>query len=426
MTLFWILVAALLLVALLLIARPLLKPPALKELGSGALNLAIARERLAELESARAEGELSDEEFEQVKLELEQALAQDLGTDRPDAPAPKAAAPRAGPWAMAVVAVLLPALTLGLYFHLGSPDALSVSGPGRGAGDPHAAATSGGQPASVQELVGKLEQRLRDHPEDPDGWFLLGRTYMSLGRYGDAVQALERLHQLVGDNPAALVALADAVAMQQGGRMSGRPMELILKVLEQEPGNPTALWLAGKGAYETGDYAGAVGYWRKVEPLLAERPKLLAELHGLIAQAEQQAGGAIPATGAATAAPTTTAPAASQAKITVQVSLSPELAGKVDPQDTVFVFAKATQGPPMPLAVSRRRVKDLPLTVTLDDSMAMMPAMRLSKFPEVLVGARVSRSGQPIAQSGDYQSAPVQVAVGSTDPVALQISEQVP
>jgi cytochrome c-type biogenesis protein CcmH len=239
------------------------------------------------------------------------------------------------------------------------------------------------------------------------------------------VAAYERLLEVVGEHPAALVALADAVAMTQDGNVLGRPETLLQRALAVAPEDPTALWLAGKAAEEREDYRGAVEYWMKALPSMAERPELAGELRTLIAQAALKAGMSVEDLAALKPAGVEPA-AASGSGVKVRVRLAPELLGEVSPEDTVFVFARAVSGPPMPLAVGRYTLATLPEEILLDDSSAMSPQLRISGFEQVRVQARVAKGGQPTAQSGDLQSEAVQVSVGAADVVELVIGQKVP
>ncbi len=286
------------------------------------------------------------------------------------------------------------------------------------------AGESGGDAQSIEAAVTVLEQRLQSAPDDPEGWFVLARSYMFLKRYDEAVSAFESLHRLVGDDPGMLVRYADAAAMASGGRITGRPFELVQRALAVDPNQAQGLWLAGMGAAEQGDHASALGYWRRLEPLLENDAASLAEIRELMARSEQQ----LAETGgdAAVAGAPAIAAAAAAKSLTVSVALDDKLAPRVSPSDIVFVFARAVDGPPMPLAVVRRRAGELPLQVTLDDSMAMVPAMRLSQFEQVRVGARISRSGQAQAQSGDLQGEIASVTLADTATVKVTITDVVP
>lgn len=406
MTTFWLIVGALLLLAVVWFV-PALRRGHREHLASQQVrNIEIARERLKELEAERERGELEDAGFEQAREELKLTLASELEEEQGEAK-------RSGSQPVLVsILVLVSVISLLSYRLIGSPEHIAVVGPGARAPaiNPH----SPDSPTDVETLVQALADRLEAEPNNPDGWFLLGRTRMSLGRYEDASAAYERALKLAGEHPAILVALADSVAMTQSGRMAGRPAELVQRALAVSPDDVTALWLAGQAASEQGDARQALAYWRRAETGLQGQPELLAELRGMIAELE---GGTV-----VEAAPA----AAAGSSLELDVSVAPELAGRFEPGDTVFIFARAEQGPPMPLAAAKLRAADLPALVTLDDSMAMMPQMKLSSFERVKVGARISRSGQPVAQSGDLQSETRIVDVGAGSRLELRIDRQIP
>jgi len=235
-------------------------------------------------------------------------------------------------------------------------------------------------------------------------------------QYGNAARAMERVVALEGEkDPNLLLQYADALAMANDGRVAGKPAEFVHKALKLKPDYPEALWLAGIAASQSDNLADAIVYWRKAVALLDDQPESQAELKKQIEIAEEKLtslGGTVPPaeTAAASSPQKKPAKAASGASISVTVALSPTLADKVSPDDAVFIYARAASGPPMPLAATRTTVARLPVTITLDDSQAMMPQMKLSSFPQVVVGARVSKSGQAIPQPGDLE--------GVTDPVS--------
>jgi cytochrome c-type biogenesis protein CcmH len=437
MNAFWLITAVMLVAALVLLIPVLLRKRNLKELDRDAQNVRIARERLAELEAERREGVLSDEEFEQGKVELEQALLVDLGSGQAEQ---TKASPVPGRAAAGSLFVLVPLAAVGLYLVLGAPEHLDVRGPGEPARQ-IAAHGSGGQAGElppVEEMVEGLQQRLAEDPDDPNGWYLLGRTYMSMARYQDAAQAFDRVLELAGDHPRVLVSLADALAMASDGDMSGRPTELVDRALELAPEDTTALWMAALAAEERGELEQSLTYLRRLEPLLVDQPEARSQVRGLIVRVQgglgEPAEALPPIMPAATPEPAAP-PAARTAgdggdaagrSLTVRVSLAEPVREQAAADDTVFVFAQAAEGPPMPLAVARKKVRDLPVTVVLDDSMAMMPAMSLSKFDRVRVAARISKSGSAQARSGDLQSDSVLVADADPGTVELVIAQPVP
>lgn len=405
MIIFAIVAVGMLLVALAGLAWPLLKKSAIEAVDRNRQNLDIARERLAELEIENRADEISDEEFQQVKSEVEKTLADELQEE----PAEHRSASTAGALAVAAIGVLLPLLTLALYLAIGSPQLINGATAQQQSAAPHGEAPGGQQ--SVEQLVQKLAERLEQQPENAEGWFLLGRSYMNLGRYADAVKAFNRVDRLQPDTPAVLLALANAEAMAQGGRIGGRPEELVKRVLTQDGANTVALWLAGIAAEERGDFTQALEHWKRAEPNLEGADR--EELRSRMLAAARQADISIDFDDARPE---------SRAAVKVRVSLDPDLTGKLSGEETVFVFAKALDGPPMPLAASRHKVRDLPLEVTLDDSMAMTPQAKLSSAPRVTISAKISAGGSATPMEGDLVSDSVTVSPSASEVVSLVIS----
>lgn len=422
MTLFWILTAAMIVVALALLAPTLLRPQRATRDASEQFNVEIAREHLAELIKQKDSGELSDEEFAQARKDIELALAEDLEGKNDAAPTARSG----GSWALLAAAVLIPAITLPVYLEIGSPGLIERS--------PQQARTAAGHGEAELPPIGELAQQLRErmeaNPENAEGWFLLGRTYMRLQDYPGAVYAFEKVVTLLPDEAAGLLSLADALAMQNGRVVPDRGVEMLKKALSLDPDSVTAMWLLGNAAADRGQTTTALEYWNKAYPLLDGDPAMQAELGQMI----RTAGGTPPpsraqlppiaamADRAAGTAKDADRPTASGdgAAITVEVALAPHLMEQAAPTDTLFVLARAESGPPMPLAVSRHQVSDLPLQVTLTDQMAMMPAMRLSAFPRVKVSAKISKSGQAGTQSGDLLASDV-VVESANAPNSVQL-----
>jgi cytochrome c-type biogenesis protein CcmH len=272
------------------------------------------------------------------------------------------------------------------------------------------------------EMIKALAARLEQNPNDGKGWAMLARAYAVMGRYNEALPAYEKAANLIQNDPVLLVDYADVLAAVNGKNLQGKPLELIQSALMIDPTNLKGLNLMGTAAFQAGDYTHAVGYWEKLLQLLPPDSPIANQINISIANARTQEAGkrpqSLPAQGQAL-------PATGGAQITGVVRLSPALAGKVTPFDTVFVFAKAVSGPPMPIAVIRVQVKDLPQKFILNDSMAMMPTMKLSNFKEVVVSAKISKSGNATPQSGDLRGEVASVKVG-TDNVQLVIDKIVP
>ena len=431
MTLFWIISAAMIVAALGLLAPTLLRKQEAAADSTEQLNVDIAREHLAELAKQKEAGDLSDEEFAQAKHDLEMALANDLAGTKG---APKAATGTGGGRAALIIsALLIPLIAVPMYFEIGSPaliDRTAVATASAPVGH------GSGELPPIGELAAQLRERLEANPDNAEGWFLLGRTYMRMQDYTQATEAFERVNELLPDQPAVLLSLADAMTMRDGRRSSPRSIELLEQALAIDPNAVTALWLLGNAAFDGGNTAKALEYWQRAYPLLDDEPEMQAELGQMIASA----GGQPPASpvslpsimGAAPAAPVQTAMAAPAsaaeqgASVRVEVALAPGLFDQVADTDTVFVLARAENGPPMPLAVARHSVAELPLQVTLTDAMAMMPAMKLSSFPRVKVTAKVSKSGQAGSQPGDIVASDVVVDTASpSGPVQLLLNQVV-
>ena len=415
MIVFWIFAALMLAAALWLLIPALLGRKSVRDRDRNQQNVAIARERFKELESEYGRGSLTETDYEQARQELEQALLNDVdGAVVSSAPVSSSSSRASLAW----VALGVPLAAVLLYLQLGTPAALEPPAQVAAAPQGHA---GGDSTASMEQLVASLAAKLQQEPDNAEGWFMLGRSYMSMGRYAEAAEAFQRVLDQVGDDPAVMLRYADAQAMAQGGKISGKPFEMIKKALLLKPDDATGLWLAGLGYEEQGEYEQAVQHWRKLEPMMQDDPASLNEVRNLIARAEQKLGRPV------TAQAAIPEPAAvSGVALKVSVSLDASLQGKVSPGDTVFIFARAVAGPPMPLAAVRKQVRDLPVSVTLDDSMAMMPEMKLSNFIEVRIGARISKSGTPGAQSGDLQGEVTPVETDRKSVTQVSINQVVP
>ena len=433
----------LLIIVLWLITPALLGKRKINQDDSDSQNTEIAKERLAEVALRLEQGDISQQEFEQTQKEIELSLLQDVH----DGEAKAHISPKVERNSFVIITAI-PLMALALYWLWGSPDSINLSSQARisttsvpqsnNSSQTPMAPNSKKHVGSVEEMAELLEKKLQQDPKNPNGWYTLGRTYMSLKQYDKAVAALKRLRALVGDDETVLITLADAMTMSRKGRMAGEPFELIKKALNLKPNDPTALWLAGLGYEETGDTKTAIKLWKQLLPLVAAEPNSLHQVQSLIAAAERKMGieptvvvgkpVAMPTPMAKSSSPQPGANATSNtaASITVMVNLSDENKSKVSPNDFVLVYARAANGPRMPLAIVRKQVKDLPLTVVLDDSMAMQPAMKLSNFPMVNILARVSKSGQAMPQSGDMQGQFGPLNVQGAKPVTVVIDKVIP
>lgn len=428
MTVFFIAAALLVLAAMLFIVPPLLRREADPDAESTGdrreLNISIYRDQLKELERDVANDVITRDQYEQSREELEQRLLEDVGEESARDGLSGRKLDRATVTSAVLVAAFVPVLAAGLYLELGEPAGIIDGGSGDAA--PIVRAEDGTEVHDqISQMIAQLEQRLEREPNDPEGWSMLGRSYLWLEDFGRALGALERAVELNDRDPQLLVDYADALAMTGGMTLEGRPIELIERALSLDPRNEKGLWLAGTAAYERSDFAGALGYWQRLLALVPPGSDAARAMQNNIAEVEALMNGEEPPPPMAQV-PAQPPGGAGGATVRGTVALDSALGDRLDPDATVFVFARAAEGPRMPLAVMRARAADLPLDYELDDSMAMDPSMSLSRFPEVVVVARVSRSGGAMVQSGDLQGESAPVRPGSSQPVEIVIDEVVP
>jgi len=439
MMVFWILCALLAALAVAFVMVPLLRATRIDTgPARAALNAEVYRDHLLELDRELADGVLSPEQHAIARAELDRRALSEAAVDEGAASATTAssttahaATGRRGRWLAGSALGLVPILAITGYLALGNPAALN--------------------PPDEQflQMVDALAERLKTNPQDAEGWVMLARAYQITGRIPESVAAFEKASALRPDDANLIAGHADALAMVQGS-LSGKPFELIVKALKIDPKNQTALALAATAAMENGQFDESIALWRRlaavVEPgsrdrqaveqaieqvqqvALAKGVKLAGESTGAAATgsgAPATPAPQAPATGPAKGAtPAATAATPATASISGEVTLAPELMRQAKPDEAVFIFARAVDGPPLPLAVIRTTVKELPLRFTLDDSMSMAPTARLSMHRQVVVSARVSRSGQAMPQPGDLIGTVQPVAVGATG-VQVRIADVV-
>jgi cytochrome c-type biogenesis protein CcmH len=436
MIIFWVFAVGLAGLAVLFVVAPLLsKRDSGGEVVQDELNLAVFRRQLNELDSDLEAGELDKTQYKAARRDLERELLYDVDGAKI---AHDQTTVKTSPVTALLLALAVPAFSFALYIKIGERDIiprLEMAATGQtamSAGHPGAA---DGQPLpSMDELVARLAAKMEQNPDNLEGWLMLGRSYFAVNQPNKALEALDRAVGLAPENPEVMLAYAQAVAANADGKLAGRPAELIARALEIDPANVTGRWLNGLIAYQEDDFPIAVERWEAILVELDPAGDEAGELREFIADARERGGvtptphngqapnqtaaaaSATPDASAVAASPETAGPA-----VTVNVSLAESLWKQADVNHTLFVYARAAAGPPMPLAVKRLTTGDLPVTVTLDDSMAMIPAMRLSAFPEVTVGARISASGQATPQSGDLEGEVSPVRPGESGPVDVVI-----
>jgi cytochrome c-type biogenesis protein CcmH len=414
MTLFVAIGALLALLSLGLLTRPLWRRSGAAT--ADAPSVVVLRQQLEQLGALKKSGVLGEAQYNEARQGLERRIVEAVVSAEGAASPARTAAPKG---LMAGLSAFVCAVAVAGYAWLGTPVALN--------GELAAAAAPADSrhsitPEQIEGMVEKLIARLKDNPNDADGWAMLGRSHAVLGRPAQAVPAFKQAVALRGDDPVLLADYADALGVVNGRNLDGEPIRLVEQALKIDPNNLKALSLAGTHAFNQQDYALAAKHWEKVIQL-APGGELAQQIQGGIDEARKLAGGAA-APVIAAAVPKAPAAAAAGTSVSGTVTLAPALAAKANPDDTLFVFARAAEGPRMPLAILRKQVKDLPLTFTLDDSMAMTPATKLSSAPRVIVGARISARGQATPQPGDLQGFSTPVAPGAAG-LQIQIADVV-
>ncbi|MDY6840094.1 MAG: c-type cytochrome biogenesis protein CcmI [Pseudomonadota bacterium] len=408
---FWIAATALIILALLFVLYPVFfhRLGTRKQTDLKNQNLLAYRSRMNELDSEYEAGILDDENYRQLKEELAGSMLDDVPEQEP-ARRPVISGRRSAMAVALVSIVLIPAATLYLYERWGAMDRVEQFMTMQEMG-----ATDGSRQARMTELSGQLRERLEASPDNPDGWAMLGRTYMRLEHYDDAAWAFRQLADSVSDDDQAEAVAyglsAQALFFGSQGAMTEEVSAAIAQARQLNPDEVNALGLLGINAFSQQDYREAIQYWERIETVAPDHPQIASIREG-IREAYTRLGEEPPAQVAE--------PEASGPGVTVRVTLAEDLQDQVPADTTLFLFARQAnvqQGPP--LAVTRLTAGQLPVEIRLDDRYAMSPRATISGVDEVVVTARLSRSGSVKAQAGDWQ--------GSTDaPIAVNESQETP
>jgi len=376
--------------------------------------------QLQQLKELLDSGVLPKDQYEQSKAKLEKRILEAVMNGTTPSPSIAAGRPTTQAAAKARPSALLIALVTSfvLVVSVGGYLWKRSGGPMVAAGEqsPVAPEVSAEQKASsdqIAAMVDKLAQRMKEQPDDPEGWSMLARSYVVMGRNDEAIDAYAKATALRKDDAGLWADYADALAVKNNRSLAGEPIKLVERALKIDPKNLKALALAGAHAYDRKDFAGAVQQWEKVVQYGPADNAFVQQFGPAIDDARALAG-MPPAAKPLDAAPKP-GPIAPGAATSVggRVSLSAALAKQVSPDDTVFVFARPSPGTGMPLAVLRKQARDLPFDFTLDDSMAMSPANALSASSKVVVSARISKSGNAMPQPGDLTGQSGEVSVGA-------------
>src|SRR5499427_1517248 len=313
MTLFAVLGVVLVAGALLFIVLPLARRTARSAESRDAVNAAVYRDQLRELDADVRAGTLAPDQRDKAREEIEARLAADLGKGEP-----AAAASGTSRGAAIALGLAVPVCALAIYLTVGTPRALS----------PEAEAGAGPHGMTAQQfesMVGRLAARMKEKPDDVEGWMMLGRSYAVLGRFPESAGAYARAVALAPSDAQLLADYADSLAMAQGRTLKGEPEKLLKRALAADPKNVKALVLAGTAAFDRNDKAGAIRYWERALVVLPAESEMAERVRASIVEAG----------GGAQVAQAKPAPAAAGASVSGVVKLHPKLAGKVGPDDTV-------------------------------------------------------------------------------------------
>ena len=415
MTGFWLVVAVMILIPLGIILRTLLSAKNKKSTDHKTSDVMVYQARIAELENEVEQGVMIDDQAAEIRADLKRTLLHETDV-RNDVTNVNQIARRENITA-GILTILLPVVAISVYLVLGTPGFDKQSQQPLISDDLESL-------QSVEQMVEGLALRLQNQPDDIEGWYMLAKSYMVLGKYNDSVKAYEHVYRISDPHPDILLGYANALALSNNGITSGQPERLAKQALELAPANSNGLWIVGMAAFEQGNYQTAVDSWQQILDQLENDSPSYLELKKLIAHAELQLSENEAQD--ATVIPYRITDGKSSRSITVNVSISDQLVSEIEPSDTLFVFARALEGPPMPVAVVKKQASELPLSVVLDDSTAMMQQRKLSGFDEVMVGARISRSGEAIQQPGDLTGITVTVDLESTEPVDILIDQKIP
>jgi cytochrome c-type biogenesis protein CcmH len=372
-------------------------------------NAQVYRDQSADLAREHALGHLNDAEYAQAQEELKLRLRDDWVSGPVQAHGGVTHRPRK---TVLALCLMLPVCAVLLYGAWGSPMGLDPAALARSAPDegPNATVT----PEKIAQMVGQLERRLQDEPNNVDAWVMLARLQRSQEKFPASEKSFAKALTLTPDDDLA-VERAEVVAQVQGGDFSGEPWAVINRILKANPNQNNALLLAGSASFSEGRFAQAIQYWERVRASLPPQSEDINALDSALAQARERlapgrASAQLPDSGRASAqspdtggisAQPASPPSVSNARIAGRVSLAPELVTQTSPSDTVFIYATPAQGGRMPLAIVRTTVAALPFDFVLDDSQAMGPQSKLSSASEVVLKARISKTGQAMAQPGE-------------------------
>ena len=377
-------------------------------------NLKINDEKVAELDLDLKEGRIDQYFYKAAREELDRELLIDIpAASKETASLHYAGTVKRHPALALMITVFIPMLALLLYLELGmhaaSEEDFAVSQP-----------QPSEQQASVEEMTRTLEAKIEKDGGTVQEWTMLGRAHKHLGNHSLAAKAFAVVLEKDSDNAQVMLEQAEMLALMNDRKFNAESRDLVLKAYELQPDNPNTLWFAGVAEFQAKNYRAAIDRLQQLLPMARGDEDVARSVIAIVAQSRDaliESGEEMPelvellgiedmvaedAAGSANADVEQGSGAAAAARLQVTVNVSSAVKQKFNENDVVFVYAKAKQGPRMPLAAQRLTLAELPATIILDDTMAMVDGMNLSAFEQLQVSARLSQSGSAIAQSGDY------------------------
>lgn len=425
MMMFWIYAGIMMLLGVVFVVPAIVKQKKNPGLSRKDLNVSIYQQRLAELEEEKNIGTINVDQYDQARLELDRTFLSDLSGVDSEGHINHLSGK--GKWATFIsVVILIPVLTIPLYYKFGEPELLFSEIP-KNPDD----MTQGSMIKAINSLVTKL----KNNPNDSKGWRLLGRTYTTLNRIDDATLAYQKSLKLNDKDVVSLLEYAELLTNRNQSDPGELPERLIKKALAISPNNEKGLWLIGIVRYQYQDYAGTLKYWKRLlsmQQVGSEQETFLKEniqkvMDAMMASSSRNSSAQNSIENSVLNNTVVTAEAVSgQASVEVTVTLDSQFNSQINKDNIVFIYAQALNGPPMPLAVVRKTVAELPVKVTLDDSMAMMPMAKISKFKQIRVSAHISRSGIANKQSGDLFGTSGPLDLSKTKETSVTINQVFP
>lgn len=399
MTEFWLYVALLIAAGVVIVLWPVWQSHRKKAVDRTALNVGLYEERVAELGSQLAEGELSVAQHDEALEEAGKLLLEDT------AKADEARQPlhRGAPWMLVLAALALPVVVISLYMSWGNPAGLALV---------HELRDSPA-PENLDGYIDRMERITQVQPENGEVWYMLGRAYLADQRPDKSVQAFGQSLQRLGERPEVLAQLAQARFFANGNALDSDAVAALDRALELDPREPTALGLLGIAAFESGEYTGAISYWERLQAGMAPGSEAALAIQGGIDRARARLQ--------ESAAPVAH-DAVAQAQLNIRLEIDSALTEQLPDEAAVFVSARTPDGPPMPLFAQRLSKSELPAEIVLSADDALMPGISMQTGQKLQLNARISATGD--AMQASHAAVPVNVVVGEqAETIVLRIDQ---